>query len=137
MYITLSTKVHVDQLSVAGDLRTALLKHQITVQIQARTLCPNTTVIEPDKGIFCSCRKFPASYWSPGRFSMTSLYLAVCRAWSWCWSAQQCEVRSRAKHLPLLSLQIYFSPPLLTVASEVHQNGSQADSPVETTKYFE
>lgn len=50
--ITLSTQVHVDQLSVAGDLRTALQKHQITVQIRARTLCPNTTVIEADKGIF-------------------------------------------------------------------------------------
>ncbi|XP_065518691.1 craniofacial development protein 1 isoform X2 [Lathamus discolor] len=27
--------------------------------------------------------KFPVSCWSPGTFSMTSLYLAVCRAWSW------------------------------------------------------
>lgn len=50
--ITLSTQVHVDQLSVAGDLRTALQKHQITVQIRARMLCPNTTVIEADKGFF-------------------------------------------------------------------------------------
>lgn len=46
-----------DQLSVAGDLRTALLKHQITVPIRARTLCPNTTVIEPDKGIFLFMQK--------------------------------------------------------------------------------
>lgn len=49
--------MHVDQLSVARDLRTALLKHQITVQIQARTPCPNTTVIEPDKGIFLFIHK--------------------------------------------------------------------------------
>lgn len=49
--------MHVDQLSVTGDLRTALLKHQITAQIQARTLCPNTAVIEPDKGIILFMQK--------------------------------------------------------------------------------
>lgn len=32
---------------------------------------------------------------------------------------------------------MYFSPPLLTVAFEVHRNCSQADSPLETTKCFE
>ena len=36
-------------------------------------------------------------------------------------------------HLSLASLQMYFSPPSLTVASEMHQNCSQADSPLQTT----
>lgn len=70
---------HVGELSATSDLRAGPLRYQLTVQIWTRTLYPNITAIEADKGIFfffCSCQRFSVLCWSPGMFNVTSLLFA-------------------------------------------------------------